>query len=563
LLIIALVLSLFFLFTTDRILSMVFGFVVIATCILFSKAFLKNWSYISVPVYSVISLCMWYFLLQGVRMGKSFLERKSRRLKPIIKPLSIALGLILFAYLVGYSIRDAKHFHKFPYSYNIERCNYRYDSMKWLDGRLPLGAKIVFGSRSPKPNPYLYNTYNSFNMSYNMEKYRKLFSKYDYVFTGCGSVAANATALVRDGQIKMPGELFQLQYNEFFSTGNSNLIDTPYSKIAKHWVEHYSKVPLQLHIDWEAFLDDSLLKNGLFKDWDINHSKYPKYFKCGGGTFLIDRNKEGHDGIEEKSSIKLSGKRFIFIQRIQDYDKARGHYVTLFVQMKTSVPNKFGVQIYDGRGAKASYHPGTARYEEIAVSYKVDEQADRLSIRIVQAKDIGSEKDVVEVRAAILLPGKWSSLKDYQLFKEWQKEAESFWAPHINVTPQFFMHWYIDWAKVNLREETVPSQYFTYIPLSRIPSLLSARHLVLIWPPDFRPSPDDEAIIEFQNISGVVLRRKHIKVAGNISGNILTISEKLPFYETNIWGTNISNIKIIYKTTSPKEKVFFPYVELY
>ena len=124
------------------------------------------------------------------------------------------------------------------------------------------------------------------------------------------------------------------------------------------------------------------------------------------------------------------------------------------------------------------------------------------------------------------------------------------------------MHWTIDWTKVNLREETIPNQYFTYIPLSRIPSLLTARHLNLIWPPDFRPSPDDEVIIEFQNISGIVLRRKHITIAENISGNILTISEKLPFYETNIWGTNISNIKIVYKTIGQKNKVFFPCVEL-
>ena len=156
-------------------------------------------------------------------------------------------------------------------------------------------------------------------------------------------------------------------------------------------------------------------------------------------------------------------------------------------------------------------------------------------------------------------------MEDYQrYFREWQKEAQSFWAADINVKPKFFMQWTIDWNKeVDLVRDTIPNQYFTYIPLSRIPALLPARHLSLIWPPDFRPSPDDEVIIELQNISGVVLRRNHIKIAENISGNILTISEKLPFYETNIWGTNISNIKITYKTISQKNKVFFPYVELY
>jgi hypothetical protein len=370
-------------------------------------------------------------------------------------------------------------------------------------------------------------------------------------------MAAHAPAFVRDGQIKMPDGMSRPEYNEFFSTGNSNLIDTPYSKIAKHWLEHYSKVPVQLHIDWEAFLDDSLIKNGLFKVWDINHSKYPKNFRRGGGIFLAEKDQEGHDN--NQSPVRLKGKRFNFIQEIQNYEKLRGRYVTLFVQMRTSIPKKFGVQIYDGKRASSSAHPGTGRYDEIAVSHKIDKQADRLIAYIVKARNVGSEKDLVEVKGTILVPGKWKSLEDYQYFREWQKEAESFWAPFISVKPKSIMHWYIDWAKVNLRGKIIPNQYFTYIPLSRVPSLLSSRHLSLIWPPDFRSSPDDEVIIELQNISGVVLRRNHIKIAENI----LTISEKLPFYETNIWGTNISNIKITYKTTGQKNKVFYPYVELY
>jgi len=560
LLIISLVLSLFFLFTTDRLLSMASGLVVISTCIMFSEAFLKPvFSYLSVPVYSVISLCMWYFLLKAIRVGKSFLERKSRRFKSIIRPLSVGLGLILLAYLVDYYIRDAEHFYKFPYSYDIEHYAHRYDSIKWLDGQLPLGAKIVFGSRSPKPNPYLYNTYNRFNMRYNLKKYRKLFSKYDYVFTGYGPVGTSAATFVRDAQIKMPRGLLRPGYNEFFSTGNANGVDTPYSKIAKNWLRHYSEEPLQLYHDWEAFLGDSLIKNGLFREWDTNRVEFPNNFKSGGGTFLIERGQESHD--DSQGSIKLKGKNFNFTQVIQDYEKVRSKNFTLFVQMKTSIPNKFGVKIYDGKRASFSAHPGTGRYEEITVSFRMDKHSDRLVAYIVTARDIGSGEDVVEVKASILVSGKWRSLEDYQrYFREWQKEAHSFWVADINVKPKFFMQWTIDWNKeVDLVRDTIPNQYFTYIPLSRIPALLPARHLSLIWPPDFRPSPDDEVIIELQNISGVVLRRNHIKIAENI----LMISEKLPFYETNIWGTNISNIKITYKTISQKNKVFFPYVELY
>ena len=401
LLIFSLVLSLFFIFTTDRIFSMLFWLIVIMSCLLFREAFLKPvFSYYSVPVYSVISLYMWYFLLQAISIGKSFLERKSRRFKPIVNTLSIGLGLILFACLVDYSIRDAEHFYKFPYSYSIEHYTNRYDSIKWLDGRLPLGARIAFGSRSPKPNPYLYNTYNRFNMRYNLEKYRKLFSKYDYVFSGYNPTAANAATFVRDSQIKIPRGMFRPEYNEFFSTGNANGFDTPYSKIAKHWLEHYSKEPFHLHIDWEAFLGDSLIKNGLFREWDTNRVEFPNNFKSGGGTFLIERGQESHD--DSQGSIKLKGKNFNFTQVIQDYEKVRSKNFTLFVQMKTSIPNKFGVKIYDGKRASFSAHPGTGRYEEITVSLRVDKHSDRLVAYIVTARDIGSGEDVVEVKASIL-----------------------------------------------------------------------------------------------------------------------------------------------------------------
>lgn len=565
LLIFSLVLSLFFIFRSERIFSMLFWLIVIMNCLLFREAFLKPvFSYYSVPVYSVISLCMWYFLLKTVKNGRVFLEGKMGWFRCSINKimLSLCLGLILVAYLIIYTIRDAKAFYEYPYSYFVTMYADRYDCIKSLDEQIPPGARIVFGSRSPKPNPYLYKTTYNFNMSYDLEKYRKFFSEYDYVFSGY-SPTIHSAAFVRDAQINLAKGRLGLGYHEFFFTGNVNGKPTPYSRIAEKWIEHYLKKPIEPYPDWEAFLDESWIRNGNFSEWDMRHDRYPKNFKLGGGTFLIARNKEGHDGIEEKNSIKLSGKRFIFTQNIQDYDKARGRYITLFVQMKTSVPNKFGVQIYDGRGAKASYHPGTARYEEIAVSYKVDEQADRLSIRIVQAKDIGSEEDVVEVRAAILLPGKWKSLKDYQFFRGWQKKSESFWSTDLNTRPNTIMHWAIDWDKVDFERDRIPNQYFTYIPLSKIPELNTVRHLALVLPFDFKATPEDEIILEFQNISGVVLKKRHIKLNRRLSENSLIVSEPVPFNESTIWNTNIANIKIIYRTKSPRSEVIFPYVELY
>jgi len=562
LLIFSLVLSLFFIFRSERIYSMLFWLIVAMNCLLFRETFLNPvFSYYTVPSYSVISLCMWYFLLKTMRIGKSFLEDKIRGIKI---PLSLCLGLLLASYLVIYAIRDARHFYSFPYSYDIAIYTDRYDCMKSLDRRIPLGASIVFGSRSPKPNPYLYNTKFSFDMSYDFDKYSKFFNEYDYVFSGYSPMHNNPLPFLRDAKISLARGLLGRSCHEFFSTNRTSYKHTPYSMIAKRWIQRYSEKLLESNPDWEAFIDESWIHNGLFSEWDMSHDRYPKNFECTGGTFLIERNKEAHDGIEGKSSIKLSGKNFIFIQNIQDYDKARGRYITLFVQMKTSVPNKFGVQIYDGRGAKASYHPGTARYEEIAVSYKVDEQADRLSIYIVNAKDIGSEEDIVKIRAAILLPGKWRSLKDYQLFfREWQKESGSFWSADFNIRPNSIMHWAIDWDKVDFERDRITNQYFTYIPLSRIPELYPVRHLALVLPFDFKATPEEEIILEFQNISGVVLKKRHIKLNRRLSENSLIVSEPVPFNESTIWNTNIANIKIIYRTKSPRNEIIFPQVILY
>ena len=562
LLLISLAFSVFYLKKDDRILAISFGLFVVVTCLLFREVFLRRvYSYYSVPMFSVISLCMWYFVLKSVSNVKSFLESKMKVLKPVVRISFCALGIILLTYLTQYSIKDYKEFQEYPYTYFAERYANYYDSLKWFDGQLPLGAKIVFGSKSPKPNPYLYNTKNPFDMGYTLEKYQIFFERYDYLFSGSGGLPGDAAAFVRESRIKKPDGLDHPEYNNFFSTGAANGVDTPYSKIAKEWILRYSESHRKVQKDWRKYIEVSLIKNGLFENWDINRTKYPIHFKKGGGNFLIER--AGTDLDNNLSPVRLNGKRFIFTQAIQDYKKSRNQYVTLFVLMKTSIPHKFGISIYDGKNAQFLAHPGTGKFEEIALSFKVDEKADKLVAYIVNARNTGSENDIVEVAGAIMLPGKWKSLEEYQSIEMWQSEAKKFWGDNINLRPKVLLHWAIDWTEVDYKKKIISNQYFTYVPISRIPSLLTARHLRLIWPTNLNPFFGDEVIIEYQNISGIVLKNKHIKISDSNSANSLTIIEKIPFYETNIWGTNISNIKIIYKTISQKNKVFFPYVELY
>ena len=563
LLIFSLFFSLFFIFKTDRFLRLLFWLIVITTCSLFQKVFLDSgFSYYTMAVYSVVTLCMWYFVLQTAKNGRTFFENKiawsRHRINRILS--SLFLGLLLIAYLFKYTIRDAQDFYNFPYSFDIAMYADRYDCLKSIEQQIPIGASILFDSRSPKPNPFLYNSRFEFDMQYNLENYRKFFSEYEYVFTGYGPSISSSALFLRDAKINIAKGRLGLDSHEFFYTGaKSNNKPTPYSKIANKWVEYYSKPePVRPDLDWNALLGESWIRNGLFKEWDVNNEKYPKNFECGGGVFLITRNDKKDEG------IKLSGKNFIFIQDIKDFEKVRGHYVTLYVQMKTNVPNKFGVQIYDGKNADISYHPGKGNYEVIGLSFKVDENADQLSIRVVNAKDIGSVDDTVEVKGAILLPGDSISHKNSQLiFKQWQNETKNFWSSDISTRPWSIMHWYIDWDKVNLTSDNIPNQYFTYIPLSKIPVLNTVRHLALVFPLSFKTALEDEIIIEFQNISGVVLRKRYLNINKNLSESTLLISEPVPFNETIIWNTNISNIKIIYRTKNAQSEVLFPKIELY
>lgn len=562
LLIFSLFFSLFFIFKTDRFLTLLFWLIVITTCLLFQKVFLDRvYSYYTMPVYSVVTLCMWYFVLQTVRNGRTFLERKIVWIRHRIYRIlfSLLLCLLLTAYLIKYTIRDAQAFYKFPYSYDIEMYADRYACLKAIEQQIPIGASILFDSQSPKPNPFLYNSRFEFNTRYNLENYRKYFSEYEYVFSGY-SPSLSSAEFLRVAKINIAKGRLGLDSHEFFHTGAiSNHRLTPYSKIANKWVEYYSNPePVSPDLDWKGLLDESLIRNGLFKEWDVNNEKYPKNFELGGGVFLITRNDKNNDG------IKLSGKNFIFIQDIKDFKKFLGHYVTLYVQMKTNVSNKFGVQIYDGKKAVISYHPGTGNYEVIGIPFKVSENADQLSIRVVNAQDIGSIEDVVEVKGAILLSGDSISQNNSQLiFKQWQNESKSFWSSDISTRPWSIMHWYIDWDKVNLTSDSIPNQYFTYIPLSRIPVLSSVRHLELVFPFSFKALPEDEIIIEFQNISGVVLRKRYLNINKKLSESTLLVSEPLPFNETIIWNTNISNIKIMYRTKNPQNEVLFPKIDLY
>jgi len=562
LLIFSLFFSMFYIFKTDRFLTLLFWLFVITTCLLFQKVFLdRGYSYYTMPVYSVVTLCLWYFVLIAVKNGRTFFESKIAWVRHRIYGtlFSLFLGLLLTAYLIKYTIRDAKDFYNFPYSLDIAMYADRYDCLKSIENQIPIGASILFDSRSPKPNPFLYNSRFEFDMRYNLENYRKYFSEYEYVFSGYGPSVSSA-GFLRVAKINIAKGRLGLDSHEFFHTGaKSNYKPTPYSKIANKWVEYFSKPePVKPDLDWKALLDESWIRNGLFKEWDVTREKYPKNFESGGGIFLITRNDKSDDG------IKLSGKSFIFIQDIKDFEKIRGHYVTLYVQMKTSVPNKFGVQIYDGKKADISYHPGTGNYEVIGLHFKVSENADQLSIRVVYAQNIGSIEDTVEVKSAVLLPGDSISHKNSQLiFKQWQNESKNFWSSDISTRPMSIMHWYIDWDKVNFTSDSIPNQYFTYIPLSKIPVLSTVRHLALVFPLSFNATPEDEVIIEFQNISGVVLRKRYLNINKKLSESALLVSEPVPFNETLIWNTNIANIKIMYRTKNPRSEVLFPKIELY
>jgi hypothetical protein len=162
----------------------------------------------------------------------------------------------------------------------------------------------------------------------------------------------------------------------------------------------------------ELFVNDSLLQNGSFENWSQGAQESPDLFEGGNAVREENEVKFG------QFSAKITGDNYNFSQDLADPSPLRGKSITGFVWIKTDVPQKFRVQIYDGVNSSFSErHLGNSYWELLQINHDVHPEADTLKVRIIQAARTGNEDDVVYADGALLVEGNWNTLHQYRLEK--------------------------------------------------------------------------------------------------------------------------------------------------
>ena len=166
----------------------------------------------------------------------------------------------------------------------------------------------------------------------------------------------------------------------------------------------------------KLFVNDSLLRNGSLENWSRGPLKKPDFFE-GGDNVL-----EGMAVREEKEirvgrySVKITGDNFNFAQDLSDFEDYKGKSLTCFAWIKTNVPDKYRIEIYDGIGhIFSTRHLGRGDWELLQANYKVNPLAKFVTIRIIQAAKTGNVDDVVYVDGALLVEGDWNTFYLYAL----------------------------------------------------------------------------------------------------------------------------------------------------
>jgi len=167
----------------------------------------------------------------------------------------------------------------------------------------------------------------------------------------------------------------------------------------------------------ESFVNDSLLKNGSFENWAGGASRNPDFFKgviITSEDYPIREEKEVKAG---KYSAKITGDNFNFYQYLSNFEDYKGKNISCFVWVKTEVPNKYRIELYDG--IKYSYskrHWGGGNWELLQTTHKIDPSAEFVNIRVIQAAKTGAVDDVVYVDGALLVEGDWNTFYQYSLY---------------------------------------------------------------------------------------------------------------------------------------------------
>jgi len=165
------------------------------------------------------------------------------------------------------------------------------------------------------------------------------------------------------------------------------------------------------------FVNDSLLINGSLENWNHGPSKKPDFFEGGDNVFddmVFREEKEVKVG---RYSVKITGDNFNFAQNLSNHKDYKGKDLTFFAWVKTNVPDKYGIEIYDGIGHVFSKrrHSGGGDWELLQANYTVNPSAEFVTVRIVQAEKTGKVDDIVYVDGALAVEGDWNTFYLYKL----------------------------------------------------------------------------------------------------------------------------------------------------
>lgn len=171
---------------------------------------------------------------------------------------------------------------------------------------------------------------------------------------------------------------------------------------------------LQKHEFEKWFINDSHLINGSFENWSQGPSKNPDQFKGGG---QISREEKAVKA--GQYSVKITGDNFNFTQDISNFERFKGKNLTCFAWIKTNVPGKYRIQIYDGVDSSFSdWHLGRGYWQILQANHQANPDSTLLKVRVIQASKTGNEDDVVYVDGALLVEGNWNTFYQYRMNKK-------------------------------------------------------------------------------------------------------------------------------------------------
>ena len=169
----------------------------------------------------------------------------------------------------------------------------------------------------------------------------------------------------------------------------------------------------------KIFVNESLLRNGSIENWSHGPLNKPDFFEGGENVFEGMVTREEKELRVGKYSAKITGDNFNFAQDLSNFEDYKGKSLTCFAWVRTEVPNKYRIQIYDGIDSSFSKrHSGKGGCELLQVNHAVNSSAKFVTIRIIQATQTGKIYDVVYVDGALLVEGDWNTFYLYALHME-------------------------------------------------------------------------------------------------------------------------------------------------